>query len=297
MSIEDGANRICYAIKKALRSDKGLLVGRLGTVEYEVVSGHASQAPWKTLERNAGIFPCPAEGWRTQYMTAIQAADVLATGWYAPMAAGEQRLLEELGWKGEQVKLRSLEPYYVEPVDRWTQLLENQDVCVVSAFSDTIRRQVQKGYAGIWGPLNGLSLLPSSTRWSFVKTGYAPSLAQGRATWMEAACLTLRSDEEINSWEDAVKYMEEAVLATNAKIVLIGCGGMGMILAERLKRAGKICIVMGGAIQVLFGVKGMRWKSHEVISRFWNTEWVWPSIEETPAGALQVEGACYWSSR
>lgn len=100
--------------------------------------------------------------------------------------------------------------------------------------------------------------------------------------------------EEINSWEEAVEYVVKEVLKTDSNVVLIGCGGLGMIIGARLKAAGKMCIVMGGAVQVLFGVKGMRWKYHEVISKFWNEEWVWPLSEETPAGSEEVEGGCYW---
>ena len=286
-TIEEGAILICSAIQNALQTNSGLLIGRLGTVEYECVASPTASAPWSVLERNAGVFPTPASTWCKAYKEALQKADCLATGWYAPMASGEQHLLRSLGWSGHQVKLRSLEAYYVEASDRWTKLLEDQDVCVVSSFAETMAKQVKKGNH-IWGSLQTASLLPSSTRWSFVRTGYAPSLAQGRATWLEA------TGEEINSWEEAVEATVKQILATKARIILIGCGGLGMILASRLKQEGRICIMMGGAIQVLFGVKGMRWRHHEVISKFWNSEWVWPSVEETPAGSETVEGSCYW---
>jgi hypothetical protein len=69
-----------------------------------------------------------------------------------------------------------------------------------------------------------------------------------------------------------------------------------MIIGSHLKSAGLICIVMGGAIQVMFGIKGGRWERHPVISTFWNSSWVWPSVEETPIGAGNVEQACYWNS-
>jgi hypothetical protein len=68
-----------------------------------------------------------------------------------------------------------------------------------------------------------------------------------------------------------------------------------MVIGRRLKEEGKVCIVMGGAIQVLFGIKGNRWKDHSVISKFWNDAWVYPPLERTPAGAEQIEGGCYWS--
>ena len=67
-----------------------------------------------------------------------------------------------------------------------------------------------------------------------------------------------------------------------------------MPLAKRLKDKGVIAIVMGGAIQILFGIKGRRWDSHSIISSFYNDDWVYPSQDEVPNGALEIEGGCYW---
>ena len=49
-----------------------------------------------------------------------------------------------------------------------------------------------------------------------------------------------------------------------------------------------------GAVQVFFGIKGRRWEKHDFISRLWNENWVYPSEEETPGGAMNVERGCYW---
>jgi hypothetical protein len=54
---------------------------------------------------------------------------------------------------------------------------------------------------------------------------------------------------------------------------------------------------MGGAIQVLFGIKGGRWKNHDFISKLWNEEWVYPSADETPGAAWAVENSCYWAAK
>ena len=75
---------------------------------------------------------------------------------------------------------------------------------------------------------------------------------------------------------------------------IIGCGALGMILGAYLKKEGIKCIIMGGATQVLFGIKGSRWQEHTVISKFWNSAWVWPADSETPAAANKIEKACYW---
>ncbi len=295
VEIERGARFIQNAIHNALETGSGLLVGRFGTIELESLAAgmaiHHDQVA--VLERNAGIFPTTPESikvWQQEYGKAVKESDILAVGWYAPLQKVESHLLHRIGWSGIPVKLRSFEPYYVDPSFRWSQELAGQDVCVVSSFAETASKQVSNKREEIWKNFSVSSLLPSSTKWHWIKTGYAPILAQGQATWMDAL------DEDVSSWMEVVKKLEEKVLETGAKVVLLGCGGLAMILGRRLKEKGKICIVLGGAIQVLFGIRGKRWAHHSIISSFWNDAWVWPSEEETPGGAKEVEGACYWKS-
>jgi len=273
------------AIESALASQGGLLVGRFGTVEFDVawyykVSGTLKADYLPTLERNAGIFgDLPSiRRWCSEYTEACAASDIFATGWYAPIKVREQEMLKAIGFRGRQCVLRALEPYYWPVEEQWSRVLNGQKVCVVSSFTDTIRGQLKKD---IWlGEMNGL--LPAAD-WSFVKTGYAPSLSLGRAGW----------ECDAESWETCADYVVGEVLKTGARVVIIGCGGLAMVIAGRLKKEGKICIVMGGATQVLFGIKGRRWEGHQ-ISEFWTSEWVGPSASETPAGASEVERGCYW---
>jgi hypothetical protein len=275
------------AIEKACSENTGLIVGRFGTIEFETVwfhkiTGSIKKEHLSVLERNAGVFGDRASiaRWCSEYAAACGACDIFATGWYAPIKVREQEFLKNVKFSGAQCVLRALEPYYWPVEERWTRVLDGQKVCVVSSFTDTISAQLMKG-STIWGKETP-SLWPAA-EWSFVKTGYAPCLALGRAGW----------ECDAESWETCVDYVISEVIKTGARLVIIGCGGLGMVIASRLKAAGKICIVMGGATQVLFGIKGRRWENHQ-ISGFWNSEWVGPSASETPAGASEVERGCYW---
>ena len=51
---------------------------------------------------------------------------------------------------------------------------------------------------------------------------------------------------------------------------------------------------MGGATQILFGIKGRRWEEIPFFQNLINEYWVRPSIDETPSKANLVEDACYW---
>lgn len=286
MDLYEAAAAIRDGMGAALSEKRGFLVGRTGTIELEVLlsAGSVSRERLAVLERNAGVFPANLDSaliWLAQTQEAIRSTDLLVAGWYEPLARSEAGFLARLGKQGPFLPLRSLEPYYVSEELMWSRLMAGRRVAVVSSFAVSACAQAIKANL-IWGDRYE-SLLPAATYVPIV-TGYAPILAAGRAEW-PAGC---------SRWQEAVGDVVRRVVETNAEIVLIGCGGLGMLIGARLKALGKVCIVIGGATQVLFGIKGIRWANHSVISRFWNSAWVWPAVEETPRGATAIEGGCYW---
>lgn len=288
-SIQEGAEKICQTIQQALETGNGALIGRHGTIELTMMLLYemnqtidANRLP--ILEKNAGIYPKSqktALEWVKAYKEATASADVMAAGWYSPLAKAELSFLEKVVPSVSLVPLRSLEPYYVPDGQSWTRLLEGHTVAVVSSFTNTMKEQLRYK-DGIWP--NRPSLLPESTKWKFVRSYYSPALAKGRCHWPDA----------ITSWKEAVEYLEKNVLQTGARFCLMGCGGLAMPLAARLKQKGVICIVLGGAIQLLFGIKGKRWENHSIISEFFTNEWTYPKDSEVPNGFVEIEGGCYW---
>lgn len=290
--IEKGASQVASLMLECLSQNKGCLIGRNGTVELEVLLNYHRykkffQDMTFTLERNAGVFPneeTSLRQWVQETSEASKICDILAAGWYAPLRQQELLFLNQVNENYCCVPLRSLEPYYVNQQLRWTALLSDQRVAIVSSFTKTMKQQLVKRNA-VWGK-DVDSYLPDSAEFLFFQTGYSPAIAKGQAEWSPAA----------KTWVEALDTLEKNILASNVRIVLIGCGGLGMPLAQRLKKAGKIVLVLGGAIQVLFGIKGERWKHHDVIGKLWNQAWVYPSIEETPRGASLIERSCYWQA-
>jgi len=262
-------------------------VGRNGTIEMEVLLSRHNGMQLEPrqilqLERNAGVFPTtPASitNWIRKTLAAVQDSDMLVAGWYKPIATHELDFLRDIGKRGPYLPLRALEPYYVPEAYQWTSALEGRRVAIVSSFAETACVQANRS-AAVW---SGRAVLPKAT-YLPVETRYSPRLAQGRGEWPDT----------VTSWDAAVAHVVNRVMEQNAEIVLIGCGGLGMVIGHELRMRGKVCIVMGGAIQVLFGIKGQRWQNHSIISSFWNDAWVWPRFEDTPGGADEVENRCYW---
>jgi hypothetical protein len=285
--ISKGSIKIADEIISALREGRGSLIGRHGTVELTNVLlynqfGKVDIHRTVELELNAGIFPrteISISSWLAEYCAAAADANIMAAGWYQPLAKAEIIYLRKLNPACEIIPLRSLEPYYSVPLN-WSQALKGQKVCIVSSFANTMRSQVSV-LNEVWP--DG-EIIPPEIEWSFVRSYYSPALTDGYEDW----------PNNIRSWSNAVSYLEEEVLKTDAKIILIGCGGLAMPLARRLKASGKIVIVMGGAIQLLFGIRGARWEGHSIISQLFTEAWVYPSKAETPVGAKRIEGGCYW---
>lgn len=168
-------------------------------------------------------------------------------------------------------KLEEMEPYdYSHP---WSRALAGKRVLVIHPFADTIQEQ----YANrekLWA---NPEVLPEFE----LKTIKAVQSIAGEKT-------------QFKDWFEALKYMEDQMDAMDYDIAIIGCGAYGFSLAAHAKRMGKKAVHLGGATQILFGIKGKRWDELPAVNKFYNEYWVYPSADETPQHKEKVEGGCYW---
>ena len=84
----------------------------------------------------------------------------------------------------------------------------------------------------------------------------------------------------------------ELVWGDKVKKIMVGAGAYGIPLCSYAKSLGKIGIDTGGGTQLIFGIRGGRWRTNH--SELFNEHWILPSKEETPSGVNKVEGGCYW---
>lgn len=286
--LEENANYIC----SLFQSDLPFFIGRNGTIELQIIAKYIFKVPMlqsekRTLELNAGIFPGTQEtldSFCIDYMDSLKNVDVMAEGWYNHFKKVEKEILDDLNPNRKKILLRNLEPYYVKPSLRWTQYLSGKRVAIINSFAETCEQQTYMSKA-IW-PEYTETFLPSDTTWIPIQTYYSPSLAANNlnANW----------PLHINNYKDAVEYVVGKTLESLAEVAIIGCGGMGMIIGSKLKDAGLQVVVMGGATQILFGIKGKRWENHEVINTFFNDAWISPNPENIPSNYSLVENGCYW---
>lgn len=167
--------------------------------------------------------------------------------------------------------LNHMEPYdYANP---WSRALAGKKVLVIHPFAKTIEKQYQNRRY-LW---QNPDVLPDFE----LKTIKAVQTIAGETS-------------EFNTWFDALHYMEQQMDAIDYDVAIIGCGAYGFSLAAHAKRQGKKAIHLGGATQILFGIKGKRWDDLPAVNKFYNEYWVYPSADETPKHKDRVEGGCYW---
>ena len=169
-------------------------------------------------------------------------------------------------------RLWSLEPYRFS--NPWTKALKGKKVLVIHPFANTIQQQYEKRKQ-IWGEKE---ILPEFE----LQTLKAVQSAAGE------------KDERFVDWFEALDYMKAEIAKRDFDIAIIGCGAYGFPLAAYIKELGKQAIHLGGATQLLFGIKGNRWENDSGVKQYFNEYWVRPSMDETPKNNTSVEGGCYW---
>ena len=160
----------------------------------------------------------------------------------------------------------------------WTEALENKKVLIVYPFIETIKKQYKKRTKLFANPkvLPKFTLKTLSTVQSL---GYHSARVCGYETWF-----------------DALDAMCHQINNIDFDIAVIGAGGYGIFLAHHVKSIGKKAIHIGGATQLLFGIKGGRWTKWGYDKHLYNEHWVSPSPKETPKNFTDIGDGpnTYW---
>jgi len=282
----------------------GWSTGKFGTSEFDAIRHYMQRKsaspmlpyPEKIIQNitvNAGLWA--GEGktideaideWAEAMLDAGKDLD-LVVAWNPMYPRQEENFLNTLVRSRTWIPLRALEPFY-SPESQYTLSMTNGSICVVSPFADTIKAQWERrSYLFPVDGLAGKMWLPTQQLHT-VKAPFGPNMCPQN--------MNLSWNPEILKAGPmaAVKRLADEVQATGARYVFVGIGALSLVLVAELKRRGLVALHTGGGTQIMFGVKGERWKYHNVISKMFNDYWVRPTAEETPSLASSVEGACYW---
>lgn len=216
----------------------------------------------------AGFFPANAtylERFANLMLSDLQNVDVLGS-WL-----GDEIRLSSFFPNAKIVRLTDLEPYY--QANPWSEVLGGKKVLVIHPFEESIKKQYEKH--GVL--FNDPRVLPKFE----LKT-------------LKAVQSIASNKTDFPSWFDALSWMCDKIDDVDFHIAIIGAGAYGLPLASFVKNIGKKGIHIGGATQILFGIKGKRWDKLPFFRQLYNDNWVRPLPKETPGNFQTVESGCYW---
>lgn len=280
-------------IMDALENGKPYMVARMGSTEMNALANYVGvrdnpHNPWKyikgeinewwwnmtsinQMQSNAGFFPITEEGiikFSKMMLKDVQQIDIL--GSWVPQ---EYYIQKELS-NAKKFFLGNIEPPYIDTwsPNSWTHALKGKRVLVVHPFQSTIVSQYKRREKLFENP----DFMPEFTLLT-VK-----------------AVQSIGGNSEFKDWFEALDWMKQQMDAVEYDICILGCGAYGLPLAAHAKRTGHKAIHMGGATQLLFGIRGNRWDNQPGFKDLPNEYWVRPGEDEKPATAFNVENACYW---
>ena len=264
-------------LKEKILSGSPYMVTRYGANELyltldAIVRKQISQFHLQRMNTCAGFFPTTDEITFKFGALMVESSDFvdMAALYYAK---GEEYMLKKYAKDVVPVHNRAIEPWYT-PDAPWTAALKGKRVLVIHPFDQTIRSQ----YARREKLFPGTDILPEFEL----------------CTLKAVQTIAGQKDERFETWFDALDYMYKEALKIDFDVAILGCGAYGLPLAAKLKKAGKQAVHLGGATQLLFGIKGARWDNMPHIAKLYNECWVRPSDADKPRDAQKVEGGCYW---
>lgn len=293
ISYENNKEECQREIMEALNSDRPFMVARFGSTEMNAIANYIGvrdnpHSVWRyligditewwwqmtsinQLQSHSGFFPITESNVvRFCELMIKDARQIDILGSWLPL---ESTISGDLQ-RAKKFWLGNLEPYYTDSFNKmnWTYALKGKRVLVVHPFTETIKKQ----YA-IKDKL-------------FLNPDFLPEFE----LLTVKAIQSLGGNCSFSSWFDALDWMKGEMDRLDYDICILGCGAYGLPLAAHAKRTGHKAIHLGGATQLLFGIRGRRWDSQEQYKNLFNKYWVRPDTNETPSTANAVEGGCYW---
>ncbi len=231
-----------------------------------------SENTFSSMHKNAGFFPVTKENldlFSQLYLDSIKNIDCCGV-WFND---GEASVLKQGAGSALLVELGCLNSWlYKNP---YTKILKGKKVLVIHPFENTIISQINNHREKIFKDEN---VLPEFEL-KFIK---APQTIAGNT-------------DGFSSWFEALEKTEKKIDETEFDIALLGCGAYGLPLGAYIKSKGKTAIHMGGALQLLFGIKGNRWiVNDDPVTKLFNEYWTYPLDSDTPPNSNLVENNTYW---
>ncbi len=198
-----------------------------------------------------GVYGGHYEYFFEEFNKGIQTADIQIF-WEDFLHNEQKNIFERLSPNSHKISFDSLDP--TKHIDFWSKRLENKRVLIVHQFEDTIRYQYNN----------------RNKIWLDDHKGKLPlfDLVTYKPVWV------LGEVKPHNSWKDSLEHMKREISKIDFDIALLACSYFGLPLLNFIKTdLNKSCIYMGGQLQILFGIKGIRWDMNQA-NGMYNESWI-----------------------
>lgn len=230
-----------------------------------------------------GIYPTNKDfilKFNQDYVAALNELD-----FYALKGVGtEAAMLRSYKFPGQLIDCEDLHPdrspQAFNPQNCYLDSLKNKRVLIVSPIAQLLaNRAEQTIFEGVWEKIQKPWFFPAEI--IPIEIPFAMSKV---------------TRDKFPTVLDLCDSIEQAIEKENFDVALIGASGLGIPLASRIKRLGKIALSIGSDLQILFGVRGKRWRERQSWhTRYFNDYWIdTPSEYFIPEKDVMVEGGAYW---
>ena len=272
------------AISSRLCANVTFIAGRVGMAEIftvqDFLSGRVVEGGRGDPKKASGIYPETKDGlnaFAAEYaksLMSLGAQDLLAS--FPNIRGAESAVFSKIVSDRVQiVHHRSLEPFYF-PDHPWSRHLAGKMVLIVHPFRDSIECQLRR--ASDLFP--GTQILPV----------FSAKLVKMFQCLGGSKC-------PHNDWHGTLRATIGLIDGVgHFDIAIIGAGSYSLPLAVHCKQEKNAsAIIIGGASQLLFGLKGRRWDQHPVLRNLYKSAWIYPLKVDTPLDAASIEhGGPYW---
>lgn len=276
--IVDGNNFISHYLKNNIP----LAAGKIGVTELNLLYCYYALKRGEQLlphlrhevENIAGLYPYTEQTvihFAETFLSLLPNIDLIPI-WNKVIPYFEKHIFETYCPQARNTTLEQLEPYFDDKP--WTRHLEGKKVLVFSPFAASIERNFNN-LAKIWNGkiLNNFKL--EAIRYPFALPISAHVLQNTKSNDVYLEYLDLLHTRDFD-------------------VGIFGTGYTSLLYTLECKKMGRAGIHLGGSTQILFGIKGQRWKEIDRFKQIFNQYWTEPTEEERPSKLTLVEGGCYW---
>lgn len=272
----DGNNFIRHHLKNNIL----FTAGKIGVTEIKILYSYFFNN--KTPEANSfnegfiqsGIFPLNKETFLyfcETYLESIKCLD-LAPQWCKCLEGFEKDLYKTLSPNCHNTNICDLEPFHFEKP--WSDFLKDKTVLVVSPFSKSIESQFFN-FEKIWN---------NKLKKNFNIITHSFPFSRGLCN----------KESQFKSYRECLEKTKESISKLKFDFAILGIGAYSLPICSFLKKQKISSLHLGGATQILFGIKGKRWEDMSRMQNYFNKYWINPTENERPDKLHLMEGGCYW---